>query len=243
MLDAGFLGDVYLGRTYEGAFVPMKHFMDETNWQFTYERGGGGVLADQGVHKFALLEYLLGDVESGEAWLSKTFNSPESKGEDNAMMNLHFKNGAMINVMVSSSTVCPLNNDTELHGTKGHLLENHSWVKPIKIFSNHPDAEKKGEYYEIEGLEHGAYPAYYLISAFHEDTHFAECIMNDTEPAFTPDQSKEAVATVLLGYLSVKNGRRTTMDELKAHSEAQGTRDLLEGLGEFTQKNFETVHW
>ena len=242
MLDAGFLGDVYLGRTYEGAFVPMKHFLDANNWQFTYERGGGGVLADQGVHKFALLEYLLGDVESGEAWLSKVFNSPESKGEDNAMMNLHFKNGAMVNVIVSSTTVHPLNNDTELHGTKGHILENHSWEKPIKVFSNSPDAEKKGEYYEV-ACEHGAYPAYYLISAFHEDTHFAESIINDTDPEFTPEQAKEAVATVLLGYLSAKNGRRTTMEELKSHAESQGTKDLLEGLQEVTQQNYETVKW
>ena len=243
LIAGGIIGDVYLGRTYEGAFVPQRTFLDANNWQFTFDKGGGGVLADQGVHKFALLNYLLdSEVESGQAWLGKAINSPENKGEDNAIMNLRFKNGAMIDVIVSSSTVHPLNNNTELHGTKGHMLEDHSWDKPIRIFSSQPTAEKKGQYYDI-AVEHGAYPKYYLISAFHEDTHFAECIMNDKDPEFTPEQSREAVAIVLLGYLSAKKGCPATMQELKSLAEREGTKQLLGGLENCIQKNHESLNW
>ncbi len=243
LIANGVIGDVYLGRTYEGAFVPMKTFLDANNWQFTFEKGGGGVLADQGVHKFALLNYLLGsEVVSGQAWLGKAINSPANKGEDNAIMNLRFKNGAMINVIVSSTTVYPLNNNTELHGTKGHMLEDHSWDKPIRLFSSHPLAEKKGQYYDI-AVEHGAYPKYYLISTFHEDTHFATCIQEDTDPGFTPAQAKEAVAVVLLGYLSAKKGAPATMDELKDIAASKGTRQLLKGLESAIQQNYPTIKW
>jgi UDP-N-acetylglucosamine 3-dehydrogenase len=237
LIANGVIGDVYLGRTYEGAF------MDANNWQFTFEKGGGGVLSDQGVHKFAMLNYLLGsEVVSGQAWLGKAINSPANKGEDNAIMNLRFKSGAMIDVIVSSSTVHPLNNNTELHGTKGHMLEDHSWDKPIRLFSSHALAEKKGQYYDI-AVEHGPYPKYYLISAFHEDTHFATCIQEDKDPEFTPAQAKEAVAVVLLGYLSAKKGAPATMDELKGIAASKGTRQLLKGLESAIQQNYPTIKW
>lgn len=242
MLTQGYLGDIYLGRTYEGAFVQPQHFLKEGGWQFTYDRAGGGVLADQGVHKFGLLNWLLGEVESGEAFLSKTMKSPDSKGEDNALMTLRYTNGAIIEVMVSSTAVHPLNNNLELHGTKGHLLEDHSWEKPIKVFTNHPNAVKKGEYYEIEA-DHGAYPKYYTISAYYEDLHFAECIIDNKEPEFTPIQAKEAVATVLLGYLSARKGCRVKMSELKDLAHTKGTKHLMIGLNDFVMKNNENIHW
>ncbi len=229
LLTQGFIGDVYLGRTYEGAFCTLDQFMNPDRWNFTYDRGGGGVLADQGVHKFALLNWLLGDVKNGQAWLGKIHDSPPSKGEDNAVMMLQFSSGAMIEVMLSSTTVHPLNNNLELHGTDGHILEDHSWTDPIRIFTSHPDAVKKGEYYDIS-VEHGAYPKYYPISMFHEDNHFANCIIQDRDPEFTPEHAKEAVAVVLLGYLSAKKGTQVSMDELKEYAKTKGTKSLLEGL-------------
>ena len=234
LLEEGYIGDVYLGRTYEGAFCPTSQFMNLDLWNFTYEKGGGGVLADQGVHKFALLNWLLGGVKSGQAWLGKVHNSPPEKGEDNAIMMIQYNNGAMMEVMLSSTTIHPLNNNLELHGTDGHILEDHSWDNPIRILSSHTDAEKKGEYYEIS-VEHGPYPKYYTISAFHEDYYFADCIKRDIDPVFTPENAKDAVAVVLLGYLSAKKGRRVTMDELKEYAKERNTKSLLEGLPAVTQ--------
>ncbi len=242
-LEAGLLGDVFLGRTYEGAFCPASQFLDAGCWHFTCDKGGGGVLMDQGVHKFALLNWLLGEVESAQAWLGKALNSPDCKGEDNAVMHLQYKNGAMIEVTLSSTTVHPLNNNTELHGTKGHLLEDHSWEKPVRLFSSHPDAKVKGSYYEIE-TDHGAYPMYYIISAYHEDTHFADCILNDTHPEFTPEQARGAVEVVLLGYLSARLGRTTTMDELSTEvAEKGGSRHIIEEAMPFIRKNFCQLQW
>jgi myo-inositol 2-dehydrogenase / D-chiro-inositol 1-dehydrogenase len=233
LLEQGYIGDVYLGRTYEGAFCTSDQFMNKDKWNFTYDRGGGGVLADQGVHKFALLNWLLGDVKYGQAWLGKMHNSPPIKAEDNAIMLLQFQSGAMIEVMVSSTTVHPLNNNLELHGKEGHILEDHSWLDPIRIFTSHPDAEKKGEYYDIS-IEHGPYPKYYSISMFHEDNYFADCIIHDKDPEFTPEHAKEAVAVVLLGYLSAKKGTRVSMEELKEYAKERGTKSLLEGLPSVT---------
>jgi predicted dehydrogenase len=239
-LDRGFIGDVFLGRTYEGAYASSEFFDD--CWNFTYTKGGGGVVSDQGVHKFTMLNWFLGEVDSAQCWLSKALKSPPHKGEDTAIILLRYKCGATITVDISSSTVHPLTNKTELHGTKGTIFEDHDWEKPVKAFSSHPEAEVKGEYYSPE-IEHGPFPDYYKISMGHEDAYFAECILEDKNPEFTPEEARQGVAVVLLAYLSAKNGRLTSMNELMDVYKKEGTRSILEGLGEVTQINYKNLKW
>jgi myo-inositol 2-dehydrogenase/D-chiro-inositol 1-dehydrogenase len=242
MLDNGIIGDVFLGRTYEGAFCPADEFLDPNRWNFTYDKGGGGVVADQGVHKFTMLTWLLGEVDSAQCWLGKALDSPPTKGEDNAIILLRFKSGAMITVDLSSVTVHPLTNRTELHGTKGTILEDHAWEKPIQVFSSHDKAKVKGEFYSIE-VDHGPYPQYYTIAAREEDSYFANCILNDKTPEFAPEQARAGVAVVLLSYLSAKKGSITNMDELMDIYKTEGTRTVLDGLLEVTQMNYKNIRW
>ncbi len=242
VIDRGFIGDIFLGRTYEGAFVTSDQFLNPDIWNFTYEKGGGGVVADQGVHKFTFLNWLLGEVDSAQCWLGKAMNSPANKGEDNAIIFLRYKSGAMITVDLTSVSIHPATNRTELHGTKGTILEDHSWDKPVQILTSHPDAEVKGEFYSPT-IEHGPFPQYYKISMGNEDAYFADCILEDKEPEFTPEQAKQGVAVVLLSYLSAKNGRMTTMDELLKLYKSDGTKSILEDLGKVTQKNYENMKW
>ena len=77
----------------------------------------------------------------------------------------------------------------------------------------------------------------------HEDAYFAECILEDKKPDFTPEEARQGVAVVLLAYLSAKNGRMTSMDELMEVYKKEGTRSILEGLGEVTQLNYNNLHW
>ncbi|MFW9967765.1 MAG: Gfo/Idh/MocA family protein [Candidatus Thorarchaeota archaeon] len=241
-LDGGLIGDVFLGRAYEGAFCPHEQFLDLKSWHFTYEQGGGGVVADQGVHKFSTLNWMLGEIDSVQCWLGKALNSPPEKGEDNAIVLLRYKQGAMITVDLSSITVHPLTNRLELHGTQGTILEDHAWEHPVQIFSSHDGAQQKGAFYSPE-VEHGPYPKYYLISARCEDTHFAECIVNNTNPEFTPAQSRDAVAITLLAYLSAKEARTATMEELEAVKRTEGTKSILKDLGKVTQQNYANLRW
>ena len=239
-LDRGFIGDVFLGRTYEGAYASSEFFDD--CWNFTYTKGGGGVVSDQGVHKFTMLNWFLGEVDSAQCWLSKALKSPPHKGEDTAIILLRYKCGATITVDISSSTVHPLTNKTELHGTKGTIFEDHDWEKPVKVFSSHPEAEVKGAYYSPE-IEHGPFPDYYKISMGHEDAYFAKCILEDKKPEFTPEEARQGVAVVLLAYLSAKNGRLTSMNELMDVYKKKGTKTILEGLREVTQINYNYLKW
>jgi UDP-N-acetylglucosamine 3-dehydrogenase len=242
IIDRDYIGEIFLGRTYEGAYVSPDQFLDPNSWNFTYIKGGGGVVADQGVHKFTFLNWLLGEVDSAQCWLGKATNSPPIKGEDTAIILLRYKSGAMITVDLSSVTIHLPTNRTELHGTRGTILEDHSWENPIRVLSSHPEAEVKGEFYS-PSIEHGPFPQYYKISMGYEDAYFAECILEDKEPEFTPEQAKQGVAVVLLSYLSAKNGRITTMDELMKIYKTTETKSVLKDLESVTQKNFGKMQW
>jgi len=244
LLEQDYIGDIFLGRTYEGAYCTPEEFLDANTWNFTFDKGGGGVVADQGVHKFTMLNWFLGAVDSAQCWCGKTMNSPPNKADDTAIILLRYKSGAIVSVVISSTTVHPLNNSTELQGTKGTIYEDHSWENPLKILSSHPDAEKKGEFYSpSDSIEHGPYPQYYTISTREEDRYFAECILNDITPEFSPEDAKEGVAVVLLAYLSAIRKTTTEMDELKKVAKNEGTKSILENLKPHIQENYKYLKW
>jgi len=245
LIDKNFIGDPFLARTYEGAFDEPVNFFDPNIWHFTWEKGGGGVACDQGVHKFAFLNWLLNDtVESAQAWLGKAYDTPSAKGEDNAIIFLRYTKGAMAEVTVTTTSIHQPMNSTEIHGTLGSLFEDHSVENPVKVFSSHKEADKKGDYYRPK-VEHGPFPQYYIISARNEDIHFAECIQDDTDPEFTPTQAREAVATVLLSYLSTLNNRPTKMEELLEYAKENGTKGLIQekNLNKSMLKNYKNLSW
>jgi len=192
-----------------------------------------------GSHKFATMNWILNDeVESAYSWITKQCTTLEEKAEDNAMIYLKFKKGTIADVVVSFSVKSTLNNQIELYGTKGSIIEDHLREKPVKIFSQHEAMGRNiGKWYEPE-IEHGPYPKYYDISMKIEDEYFTDCILEDKDPEFTPEQAKEAIATVLMGYLSAKRGVAVTRDDLMELYKKEGTKSILEGLENYVQNNY-----
>jgi len=235
-VQAGWIGKPFLVRSYEGVNeIPN---LEKPGWKGHPIKAGGGSLMDMGAHKFATIQWILNDrVEFAYAWLVKQCTKLEEKAEDNAMMFLKYKSGVIAETVVSFTVVTPPTNTLEIYGTLGSIIENHEWKSPIRFNSYHQDMTTiRGLWYEPRVI-HGAYPTYYDISARLENEYFAECILEDKTPKFTPEQAKEAIATVLLGYLSAQLGRTTTYDELMEVARTKGTKSILEGLQETIQDN------
>ena len=193
---------------------------------------------DMGVHKYATINWILNDtVKSAYTWITKQCTNLKEKAEDNAMTFLEYKKGMIANITVSFTVVTPPTNSFEIYGTKGTILENHMWDKPVKINSTHEDmGDFKNIWYE-PNIEHGSFPKYYEISARIEDNYFTECILTDTKPEFTPQQAREAVATVLLSYLSVKENKTVNYKDLLDIYNKEGTELIFKGLAEVIMNN------
>ncbi|TFG04263.1 MAG: Gfo/Idh/MocA family oxidoreductase [Promethearchaeota archaeon] len=234
----GLIGNVFLIRSYEGV-NEIPGLMKEGFWKGDPIKAGGGSLMDMGAHKFATLNWILNDeVKSAYSWITKQCTVLQEKAEDNAMMFLKFNGGVIANVVVSFTVMTKPTNSMEIYGTKGTILEDHSWENPIKIFSSCEEmGDNMNKWHEPE-IEHGPFPKYYDISSRIEDEHFARCILEDKEPEFSPEQAREAIATVLMGYLSSRKGAAVTYDELMEVYTTKGTRSILEGLENYVQINY-----
>ncbi|MFX0146360.1 MAG: Gfo/Idh/MocA family protein [Candidatus Hodarchaeota archaeon] len=237
-VQSGLIGNVFLVRAYEGV-NEIKFLMKKGSWKGHPILAGGGALIDMGVHKFVTLNWILNDtVESSYCWLTKQCTNLEEKAEDNAMALLKYKKGTITEIAVSFTVVSPFNNSLELYGTEGTIIESHERENPIRIFSKN---EKMGNYINKwfkPKIEHKPFPTYYDISMRNEDSYFTDCIINDIEPEFTPEQAKEAIFDVLMCYLSAKNGKSATRDELNKVYRTIGTKTILEGLEKVVQQNF-----
>ena len=235
-VNKGLLGDIFLVRAYEGV-NELEGLNKRGFWKGDPILAGGGSLMDMGVHKFATLNWILDDrIDSAYSWLFKQCTKLDEKAEDNALVFAKYKKGTIAEIAVSFTVKSEFTNSIEIYGTKGTILENHMWNKPVKIQSFHEElGEKRGVWFEPE-IEHGPFPKYYSISAIKEDQHFTECIIENKNPKFTAEQAREAVAAVLLCYLSARRGRITYYEELQEVYKSKGTACILQGLEKFIQK-------
>ena len=237
-VQKGLIGNVFLIRAYEGV-NEINGLMREGFWKGNPIKAGGGCLMDMGAHKFATINWILNDrVESAFSWITKECTTLQEKAEDNAMMFLKYNKGTIADVVVSFSVKTPPTNQIEIYGTAGTILEDHSWIKPVKIYSLQENmGENRGKWYEPE-IEHSPFPIYYEISSRIEDQYFTDCILEDKEPEFTPEQARDAIANILMGYLSAKRDRPVKYDDLINVYNKEGTRSILEGLEKYVQNNY-----
>ena len=237
-VQKGLIGNVFLIRAYEGV-NEINGLMREGFWKGNPIKAGGGCLMDMGAHKFATINWILNDrVESAFSWITKECTTLQEKAEDNAMMFLKYNKGTIADVVVSFSVKTPPTNQIEIYGTAGTILEDHSWIKPVKIYSlQEKMGENRGKWYEPE-IEHSPFPIYYEISSRIEDQYFTDCILEDKEPEFTPEQARDAIANILMGYLSAKRDRPVKYDDLINVYNKEGTRSILEGLEKYVQNNY-----
>ncbi len=237
-VNEGTIGNLFMIRSYEG--VPEVHNVNNPeSWKADPIKAGGGALMDMGVHKFATFNWILNDtVDSAYCWITKQLTKLPEKAEDNAFIFLRYTSGVIAECVLSFTVNAPSSNQLEVYGTEGTLVENHDWENPIKIYTAHKiDANKSNGWY-FPKINHGPFPTYYHISMGNEDAYFTDCILEDKEPEFTPEHAKEAVATVLLAYLSAINGRTTSMDELLDVYKTKGTKSILGQLRKGVQENY-----
>lgn len=238
LIQSGIIGRIFLVRAFEGV-NEIPGLMKLGLWKGHPIKAGGGSLMDMGAHKFATLEWILEDeIDTVQSWISKQNTFLEEKAEDNAISMIRFKQGAIGEITVSFTVESLPNNTLEIYGTQGTILENHEWDNPIRIYShNNQMGELRGKWYEPE-VEHAAFPGYYIISASAEDKHFTECILNDTTPEFRPEQARNAIAGILMGYLSAQRKNPVSRTDLDEIFSTIGTKSILENIPAAIQDNY-----
>jgi predicted dehydrogenase len=131
LIEAGAIGEPYMIVVtvhVHGQIDGFRRFLNEA---------GGGTLIDSGVHRFDLIRWVMGEVETLYAQTGR-FLQMQMEGEDCAVVSMRFRSGAIGSFSCSWSVKGPRPEETlQIFGPKGAILtEDHT--RSLKLSSQNP---------------------------------------------------------------------------------------------------------
>lgn len=125
LIEQGEIGDIITFRTSFGHGGPETWAIDSKNvWFFDKKLAAFGAMADLGIHKTDLIQYLTGQRVSAVTAYVGTLDKKDSQGnligvDDNAICIYEMNGGAVGTMTASWTNYGPEDNSTVLYGTKG----------------------------------------------------------------------------------------------------------------------------
>ena len=205
LLDAGRIGDVITFRTTFGHGGPETWSVDPgaNSWFFDPKRAAMGAMADLGVHKTDLVQWLIGQTVVATTAKVSTLDKRGPNGEligvdDNAVCIYEMSGGAVGTMTASWTYYGPEDNSTVLYGTRGVMRiyddPAHSIVVDL--------ASGERELYDVEAIQtNDNQTASGVIDAF------VDCLQNDHEPLVSAESVLPAMRAVFGSIESSKTGK------------------------------------
>lgn len=204
LLDAGKIGDVLTFRTTFGHGGPETWSVDPGtgSWFFDPKRAAMGAMADLGVHKTDLIQWLLGQTVVSTTARVTTLDKRDPQGnlvgvDDNAICVYTMSGGTIGSMTASWTYYGPEDNSTVLYGTRGAMRiyddPAHSIVVDLACGEH--------ETYDVEAIQtNDNQTASGIIDAF------VDCLENDTDPAISGESVLAAMRAVFGSIESSKTG-------------------------------------
>lgn len=123
-------------------------------WFFKKDAAGMGAMADLGIHKTDLLQYLMGEKIIEVSAMVGTLNKRDGNGDlinvdDNAVCLFRLENGAIGTMTVSWTYYGPEDNSTRIFGTEGILYIYEDKGHPLKLIRK----DQTEEYFKVDEMQ------------------------------------------------------------------------------------------
>lgn len=180
-------------------------YYDSAEWRGTWEFDGGALM-NQASHYTDLLEWLIGPIESLQAYTATLARNIEV--EDTAVVGLRWRSGALGSMNVTMLTY-PKNFEGSITilGEKGTVRVGGLAVNEIQHweFSEpHPDDETiKSASYETTSVYGFGHPLYY--------DNVIEVLRGEAEPAIDGRDGLKSLEVLIASYLSARDGKRVCL--------------------------------
>ncbi|MEE2617553.1 MAG: Gfo/Idh/MocA family oxidoreductase [Candidatus Poribacteria bacterium] len=207
-VSSGRLGQLTLGDAYVKWYRSQDYY-DSGDWRGTMELDGGGALMNQSIHAIDFLQYVMGPVESIQAF-TDTLAHKRIDVEDVAVAALRFKNGAL-GVVEGTTAVYPGSlKKFEFSGTKGTIVLEEEDIITWEFEEEEPeDTEIKQQFTEKKSGGGGASDP----RAINHDNHrrqminLIQSIENNIPHLVDGREGRKAVEIILAIYQSSKAGK------------------------------------
>jgi predicted dehydrogenase len=194
-LDAGEIGDIVLVKSLtRGPSVPQR-------WMYDIDKSNGP-LAEVNSHDIDTVRWFSESEFSSVYAIGGNYRCKDVKNEypdfyDNVVMNAKLANGTQGVIDGGVSVKYGYDARTEIVGTMGVIFIGQVHEKSVVVCS-----DSKGQIRPLMNSWRSLFKDAYLA----EDTHFVDCILNDSTPKVTGVDGKMAVKVVTAGNRSIKEG-------------------------------------
>ena len=202
IIDSGELGDVYL---VTGLFIAQQSSIenDPDNWRGTWDKAGGGILIDGGVHLVDLMQFMLGRAAAVSATAKRLVADHPHKADDTASLTIEYERGAIGSVVCANcdTSFAELTTDKSFFGTRGSLrvLQDGPLTRLIRSAG--------GVSEEVLTVENWWEKANVAVM-----THLVDCLLDGSEPVVSLEEARHDLEIVLAGYRSANEGRRVAIE-------------------------------
>ena len=211
LLDAGKIGMPLTFHTTFGHGGPETWSIDPGtgSWFFDPKRAAMGAMADLGVHKTDLIQYLLGQKVVSTTAKVATLDKRDPEGnlvgvDDNAIC-IYTMSGGVIGTMTASWTYYgPEDNSTVIYGTEGIMRIYDDPAHSIVVELRNGEREM----YDLEAIQtNDNQTASGIIDAF------IDCIVRDVEPSISGESVLAAMRAVFASIESSKTGAVVNIEQ------------------------------
>lgn len=208
LLDEEVLGKVFQIRYHAAYAGPYEFWPAVSDWFFDTSKVGGGCLMDAGVHFIDLLRWFLGDVSSVCAIGGNIVRGID--GEDNALVLLTFKAGALGELDVSwtySLQAKKYDLRAEILGTEGGIFISPS-SSPVTVYS---ETKIPQSFAGPVNLDFPSSTGEIMSFQRKKIEHFIESILQDRKPIVSGEDGRAVIEIVLASYESMRTGKRVQL--------------------------------
>ena len=211
LVENGTLGKILTFRTTFGHGGPETWSVDpgKNTWFFDKSKAAMGAMADLGIHKTDLIQYLLGQTVVETTAKVTTLDKRGADGQligvdDNAICIYRMSGGAMGTMTASWTFYGAEDNSTVLYGTKGILRIYDDPAYPLKLIG----AEGEKVLYELEAIQtNDNQTKSGVIDCF------MDCLVNNTPPAISGQSVLTAMRAVFASLESSETGKSVTVKQ------------------------------
>ena len=204
LLDAGRIGRVLTFRTTFGHGGPETWSVDPGtgSWFFDPKRAALGAMADLGVHKTDLIQWLIGQRVVAATAKVATLDKRDAAGnlvgvDDNALAIYQMDGGALGTMAASWTYYGPEDNSTVIYGTEGVMRIYDDPAHSIELDLRGGETE----YYDVEAIQtNDNQTASGVIDAF------VDCVERGAEPPVSGESVLAAMRAVFASVESSKTG-------------------------------------
>jgi predicted dehydrogenase len=189
LIQDGTIGEVFLAKT---DCVGFPTDLASSVWKLDASRVGGGVVIDSGIHFIDIMRWLVGEVSYVTAFLNRIVRKEISGEDTGCILFKHINEAISMLTLTWAARRVKGENLFKIYGSKGMIVNGEGSV--ILLMADNPDGFSK---INIEPKD----------SFTAEIEHFADCIIQDSEPLMSGKEARRDLELVLAAYTSAKKGK------------------------------------